>query len=59
MNRNALQSLLAMGILVGGAGLFLAFLQPQDSPEFIISLCSGAIGLTMICLVLFLNRIFR
>lgn len=59
MNRNALQSLLAMGILVGGGGLLLAFFQPKDSPEFFVSLCSGAIGLTIICIVIFLNRLFR
>lgn len=59
MNRNALQSLLAMGIFVGAGGLLLAFFQPQDSPEFIVSLCSAGLGLVMIALAVFLNRLFR
>jgi hypothetical protein len=59
MNRNALQGLLAIGIFVGGGGLFLAFFQPQDSPEFVVSLCSVSIGLALIGLALILNRLFR
>jgi hypothetical protein len=59
MNRNALQSLLAMGILIGGGGFLLAFFQPTESPEFFASLCSAALGLLMIVLVIFLNRLFR
>jgi hypothetical protein len=59
MNRNAVQSLLAMGIFVGMGGLLLAFVQPQDSPEFIVSLCSAGIGLALIGLAVLLNRLFR
>jgi hypothetical protein len=59
MNRNALQSLLAMGVLVGGGGFWLAFYQPKDSPEFVVSLCSGVIGLIIISLVILLNRLLR
>jgi hypothetical protein len=59
MNRNALQGLLAMGIFVGGGGLILAFFQPQDSPEFVVSLCSTGIGLALIGLAVFLNHMFR
>lgn len=59
MNRNASQSLLAMGIFVGLGGLLLAYFQPQDSPEFIVSLCSAGIGLALIGLAVFLNRLFR
>ena len=59
MNRNAAHGLLAMGILVGGGGFLLAYFQPKDSPEFVVSLCSGVIGLIIISLVILLNRLFR
>lgn len=59
MNRNALQGILAIGILVGAGGLILAFLQPPNSAEFFISIASCAIGLAIILLALLMNRIMR
>lgn len=44
MAANPLRGFLALGIFVGGGGLLLAFAQPPDSPEFVLSVCSAALG---------------
>ena len=57
MDRQALHGFLVIGIFVGGGGFLLALFQPPDSGEFVISICSGVIGIALIVLALFLQRI--
>ena len=39
-----LQGFFRIGAFVGLTGLILVFLQPRESPEFVVSVCSAAIG---------------
>ena len=48
MNRNMLRGFLQIGFFVGGGGFLLALAHPKDSPEFVVSVCSGVIGLTLV-----------
>jgi hypothetical protein len=48
MKRDALRGFLQIGIFVGLGGLLLAFAQPADSPEFVISVCGAIMGLLLI-----------
>jgi len=57
MDRESLRGFLSIGIFVGGGGFLLALVQPRDSAEFVVSICSGVIGIMLIGLILFLNRI--
>ncbi len=51
MNRNFLRGFLQIGFFVGGGGFLLAYLQPPDSPEFVISMLSGILGLALVVAV--------
>lgn len=59
MNRDLLKGFLQIGFFVGAGGFLMAVFQPRDSPEFVISLCSGAIGTALIAGVVLLVRISR
>ena len=48
MNRSVLQGYFRIGIFVGVGGVLLMFAQPPDSAEFVISACSGVIGLLLV-----------
>jgi hypothetical protein len=52
----ALKGFLRIGIFIGGTGFVLALMQPRDSDEFVVSVCSGLIGLTMIISVIIVLR---
>lgn len=58
--KSAVHGFLQLGFFIGGGGLFLLFLQPPDSPEYVLSLCSTLMGafliLGSIALLRFLNR---
>ncbi len=47
MDRRMLRGFLQIGIFVGVGGFLLALAHPPDSPEFVVSVCSGVIGLTL------------
>ena len=51
MNRNFLRGFLQIGFFVGGGGFLLAYLQPPDSPVFVISMLSGILGLALVVAV--------
>ncbi|MCC6615509.1 MAG: hypothetical protein IT320_18695 [Anaerolineae bacterium] len=48
-----------MGIFVGGCGLVLAFIEPPGSAEFVLSVCSAALGGLLVVGVLIASRIFK
>lgn len=45
---NLLYGFLSMGVFVGGCGLVLMLVEPPGSVEFVLSACSGAMGLALI-----------
>lgn len=59
MYRDALRGFLQVALLVGGGGFVLAFFQPRDSAEFVVSICSGIVGVMLLLGVLVLGRITR
>ncbi len=44
MDKEVLKGFLRIAILVGGGGLALLFLEPRNSPEWVVSACSALIG---------------
>lgn len=46
-HRRLLGGFLQIGIFVGGGGFLLAWMQPSDSPEYVVSVCSGVVGLIL------------
>ncbi len=54
--RNALRGFLQIGIFIGGTGLVLAFIEPRDSPEFVLSVCSAAMGAALVVAVAVMIR---
>lgn len=52
-----LKAFLRIGIFVGGAGFALALMNPRDSDEFIVSICSGIIGLVLVVGVIIVLRL--
>lgn len=59
MSPDALRGFLQIGFFVGVGGLVLAFLQPPDSAEFVVSVCSAGIGLALVVGVVIVSRLFR
>jgi hypothetical protein len=56
MKRDALRGFLQIGVFIGGSGFLLALAQAKDSPEFIVSICSGFIGLALVIAVIIVQR---
>ena len=52
----ALQGFFRIGVFIASCGLVMAFLQPRDSGEFVISVCSSLIGLVMMGMVALIVR---
>jgi uncharacterized membrane protein len=48
MTHDALRGFLQLGFFIFAAGLCSAVLQPRESGEFVISICSSSIGLILI-----------
>lgn len=48
MDKEVLKGFARIGFFVGGGGLVLLFLEPRNSPEWVISLCSALIGLVLV-----------
>jgi site-specific recombinase len=55
----SLRGFLRIGIFVGGTGLVLALFQPRDSAEFVLSVCSAALGLALVAGVFIVGRLLR
>lgn len=45
--------------MIAGLSLLLLFLNPPDSAEFVVSVCSMGIGLTLAALVVVIGRVAR
>lgn len=56
MKHDSLRGFLQIGIFISISGFLLALVQPQESAEFIVSICSGFIGLTLILAVIVVQR---
>jgi len=56
MGRDVLKSFARIGFFVGGCGLILMLIEPRSSPEFVVSVCNTAIGLTLVIGVIVVSR---
>ncbi len=56
MNQEVLKGFARIGIFVGGGGLVLLFLEPRNSPEWVVSLCSALIGGALLAGAVILSR---
>ncbi|MCO6445294.1 MAG: hypothetical protein J5J04_14535 [Anaerolineae bacterium] len=54
----SLKGFLRIGVFVGVGGVVLALFQPRESPEFVLSVCNGIIGLLLVVGVVVLHRYF-
>lgn len=59
MAHNFLRGFLQIGIFVGGGGFLLALAHPPNTPEFVVSVLSGILGLLLIIGVVIASYIFR
>jgi hypothetical protein len=59
MNPDALRAYFRIGMWITLVALVLVLALPRDTPEFVISVCSLAVGLTLTGLVVALNRLMR
>lgn len=57
--RKALQAFFHIGTFIGVTGLALALLQPTDSPEFVVSICSAVMGGLLMVGVAIVVRVLR
>jgi hypothetical protein len=57
MNPDVLRSFLRAGLLISGMGVLLVLAVPRDSAEFVVSVCSALIGLTLTGLVMIAIRL--
>ncbi|MBE0691343.1 MAG: hypothetical protein IH587_14590 [Anaerolineae bacterium] len=48
-----------LGIFIGGCGLLMVVLQPPGSPEFVLSVCSAALGGFLVAGVVVASRILK
>jgi len=39
-----LRGFFRIGMFIGGCGLLMAFIEPRNSPEFVLSICSAMMG---------------
>jgi hypothetical protein len=56
MDRDVLKGFARIGFFVGGGGLILLFLEPPNSPQWVVSLCSSILGGVLIIGVVLLSR---
>jgi len=56
MDQEILKGFARIGFFVGGGGLILLFLEPRNSPEWVVSLCSSLIGGALILGVVLFSR---
>ena len=55
----ALKGFIRIGIFIGGGGLILLLLEPRDSPQWVLSLCSALLGGLLTLLAMIALRVFR
>ncbi len=56
MDRDVLKGFARIGFFVGGGGLILLFLEPPNSPQWVVSLCSSILGGLLVLGVVLLTR---
>ena len=56
MDREVLKGFARIGIFIGGGGLVLLLLEPHNSPEYVVSLCSALLGGFLLLGVVIINR---
>ncbi len=54
-----LKGYLRLGFFVGGCGFMLVFIQPPNSAEWVLSVCSALMGGALILGVVIVTRIRR
>ncbi|MFP4322842.1 MAG: hypothetical protein ACLFTK_10345 [Anaerolineales bacterium] len=59
MNRDGLKALLQLGFMFTGLSLCSLMFQPPNSGEFVLSVCSLGIGLTILGLTFLLILLMR
>lgn len=59
MSPEALRGAFRIAVFLTVCGFGLALVQPRESAEFVVSVCSGLIGMVMIAVVLIVIRISR
>jgi hypothetical protein len=59
MNPDALRGYFRMGMWITLVALVLVLTVKRDTPEFVVSVCSLAVGLTLTGLVAALSRLMR
>ena len=57
MDPKILLSFFKIGLFIGGCSFVLIFLEPHDSPEFVLSVCSTMIGFALMSGTIILLRI--
>jgi len=58
LDPEVLRGFLRIGMFVGVCGLVMALVQPRDSAEFVLSVCSALMGGVLILGVVILTRWF-
>jgi len=56
MDREILKGFARIGIFIGGGGLVLLLLEPHNSPEYVVSMCSTILGGLLLLGVVLINR---
>ena len=56
MDRDVLKLFARIGILVGVGGLLLLLVEPHNSPEWVVSLCSALVGAVLIAATVAIGR---
>lgn len=59
MPDEVLKGFLRIGLLVGVCGFTMIFLQPLDSAQFVLSVCSALIGFTLVGGVIAVSRLLK
>jgi hypothetical protein len=59
MGPEAFRAYFRLGMWVTLVALVLVLVLPRDGPEFIISICSLAVGLTLMTLIFVAGRLLR
>ena len=56
LKRDVLRGFLRIGMFIGVTGFLLALVEPRDSAEFVLSVCSAAMGAVLVVAVAVMIR---